>query len=132
MENYGYSMLGEMLIKLGKAMKDPDSDLRKEFQLSREQFATLISIIKVAASPAIQKKYISDLADRWGVTERTVQNWVEHGLVRPGKKRAGDTRRFWYADEIDEDERELIKYGYFKPKKLHRLKYLMKMIKGFM
>lgn len=132
MENFGYKMIGRMLIGLGEAMQDENSDLRKQFQLSREQLITLIGIIKVAASPDIQRKYIGDLAERWGVTERTVQNWIELGIVRKGRKRAGDTRRWWYADEVDSDERELIRLGYFKPKKSHRLKYFVNMIKGFM
>lgn len=131
MENYGYKILGQMLIGLGEALQDENSNLRKQFQLSREQLETLLGIIKVAASPDIQRKYISDLADRWGVTERTVQNWIELGLVRKGRKRAGDTRRWWYADEVDEDERTLIEYGYYKPKKAHRFRYFVKMIKGF-
>lgn len=131
MENYGYKMLGQMLIGLGQALQDENSDLRKQFQLSREQLETLLGVIKVAASPDVQRKYIYDLADRWGVTERTIQNWIELGLVRKGRKRAGDTRRWWYANEVDEDERALIHYGYYKPKKAHRLRYFMKMIKGF-
>lgn len=132
MENYGYKMLGQMLIGLGEALQDENSNLRKQFQLSREQLETLLGVIKVAASPDIQRKYIGDLADRWGVTERTVQNWIDLGLVRKGRKRAGDTRRWWYANEVDEDERNLINYGYLKPKKSHRLRYFINMIKGFM
>lgn len=132
MENYGYAMLGEMLIGLGEKLKDPESDLRKQFILSREQLETLLGIIKVAASPAIQRKYIYDLSDRWGVSERTIKNWIDAGLVRKGHKRAGDTRLWWYASEVDEDERALIHYGYLKPKKSHRLKYFAKMIAGFL
>ncbi len=132
MENFGYKMIGQMLIGLGKALQDENSDLRREFQLSREQLEVLIGVIRVAASPSVQKKYIGDLSERWGVTERTIQHWIELGIVRKGRKRAGDTRRFWYADEVDIDERELIRLGYFKPKKSHRLRYFMNMIKGFM
>lgn len=31
MENYGYNMIGEMLIGLGKALQDEESQLLKEF-----------------------------------------------------------------------------------------------------
>lgn len=131
MENYGYAMLGEMLIGLGKALKDPKSDLRKNFKLSREQMFALLGIIKVAASPNIQKKYIYEVAERWGVSERTIKNWIDIGLVRKGRKTAHDTRLWWMADELDEDERKLIKYGYIKPKRKRRMRYFMKMIEGF-
>ena len=35
MENWGYSVIGEALIIMGKALKDPNSDIRKDFVLSR-------------------------------------------------------------------------------------------------
>lgn len=130
MENWGYAALGEMLIGLGQALKDPKSDLRKEFKLSREQFATLLGMIRIAASPSIQRKYIHELAERWHVSERTVRNWITAGLVREGHKSAHDTRHWWSADEIDEDERELIKYGYLHPRKHHRLGYFLRMVNG--
>lgn len=74
MENYGYNMIGEMLIGLGKALQDEESQLRKNFHLSREQLYTLIGVIRIAASPSVQKKYIWELAERWNVTERTIHN----------------------------------------------------------
>lgn len=132
MENFGYAMLGEMLIGLGNALKDPESDLRKRFKLSREQLQTLLGVIRIAASPDVQKKYIYDLADRWGVSEKTIRNWIDIGLVSGGHKKAHDTRRYWYSDEIDIDERLLIQRGYLKPKKNHRIGYFMKMINGLL
>lgn len=131
MENYGYNCLGEMLIGLGQALKDENSDLRKHFKLSREQLMTLLGVIRLAASPDVQRKHIWDLADRWRVSERTIRNWIELGLVRPGHKNKHDTRLYWYADELDEDEQILIKRGYFKPKRHHRLQYFIKMLNGF-
>lgn len=131
MTDFGYAALGEMLIGLGKALKDPESDLRKQFRLSNEQLETLLGVIKVAASPAIQEKYIFDLARRWNVSNKTIYNWIDMGLVREGRTKAHDARKFWYADEVDEDERRLIKFGYLKPKKGHRMRYFIKMIKGF-
>lgn len=132
MEEYGYHMVGEMLIGLGKSLQDKNSDIRKKFKLSREQVMTLIGVIKLAASPDVQKKYIWDLADRWGVTEKTVRNWIDMGLVRGGRKTKHDTRHSWSADEIDEDERRLIRMGYYKPKRYHRVNYLSAMIDGFL
>jgi len=131
MENWGYVALGEMLCGLGNALKDPNSDVRKDFRLSREQFATLLGMIRLAAAPSVQKKYMHDLADRWGVSERTIRNWIEYGLVREGHKTSHDTRHWWTADEIDEDERTLIRYGYVKPKKHHRIGYFIRMLNGF-
>ena len=132
MENHGYNMIGEMLIGLSKALQDEESQLRKNFHLSREQLSTLIGVIRIAASPSVQKKYIWELAERWNVTERTIHNWVSLGLIREGNKSKHDTRIWWYADDIDEDERTLIKYGYLKPKKHHRLNYFSRMINGFL
>lgn len=120
-----------MLIGLGNALKDENSDIRKRFKLSREQLMTLLGVVKLAASPDVQRKYIWDLAERWNVTEKTVRNWIDLGLVREGKKKAHDTRLSWSAEELDEDERILIKRGYFKPKKHHRINYFLKMINGF-
>lgn len=131
MENYGYNMLGEMLIGLGNALKDENSELRKHFRLSREQLCTLLGVIKLAASPDVQKKYIYQLAERWNVTERTIYNWIEIGILPSGHKTAHDTRLWWYADELDEAEREMIAYGYLRPKKHHRVGYLRRMIDGF-
>ena len=132
MENWGYNMIGEMLIGLGTSLKDEESELRQHFRLSREQLMTLIGMIKLAASPDVQRKYMYAVADRFGVTERTIRNWIEVGLLPEGHKVAGDTRHFWYADELDTAERELIKYGYIRPKKNHRVGYFRRMIDGFL
>lgn len=132
MENFGYNMIGEMLIGLGKALQDENSEVRKKFKLSREQLMTLLGVIKLAASPDVQKKYIWDLADRWNVTPKTIHNWINLGMLRQGHKTAHDTRIWWSADELDEDERMLIEYGYLKPKKHHRMNYFKRMINGFL
>lgn len=89
MENWGYSIIGEALIQMGIALKNPESKVRKDFVLSKEQLETLICVIKLSASPGVQKKYIWDLAQRWNVTIRTVENWIKIGVVRPGRKSAG-------------------------------------------
>lgn len=128
MTNFAYAAIGEMLIGLGTNLKNPDSDLRKRFKLSAPQLLTLVGVIRVAASPDVQKKYIGDLVKRWGKSERTIHNWIELGLVRRGRKTAHDTRLYWFADELDEDERVLIEYGYLKPKKHHRIRYFMDML----
>lgn len=132
MENWGYECLGEMLIGLGKSLKDENSELRKGFHLSREQMMTLLGVIKLAASPAMQKKYIYEVADRFRVSEKTIRNWIDIGVLPEGHKVAHDTRHFWYAEELDEYERDLIKYGYLKPRKQHRLGYFSRMINGFL
>lgn len=132
MTEFAYTCLGEMLEGLGKALKDPQSDVRKSFKLSREQLMTLLGVIRIAGSPDVQKKYIGDLAFRWDVSERTIRTWIGDGYIRPGRKVAGDSRRFWYADEVDEDERKLINRGLVKPQKHHRLRYFMKMINGIL
>lgn len=131
MDNWGYAMLGEMLIGLGNALKDENSDLRKRFKLSREQLMTLLGVVRLASSPDIQKKFIWDLSERWNVTPRTIRNWVDMGLLREGHKSKHDTRLWWDASELDEDERNLIKYGYIKPRKHHRLTYFINMLNSF-
>lgn len=132
MTEFAYTCLGEMLEGLGKALKDPKSDVRKKFTLSSEQLMTLMGLIRIAGSPDVQKKYIGDLAKRWMVSERTIRSWVSNGYIRPGRKVAGDSRSFWYADEVDEDERKLMNRGLVKPKEHHRLKYFMRMINGIL
>lgn len=132
MTNFAYAAIGEMLIGLGNQLKDPGSDLRKRFRLSPEQLMTLLGVIRIAASPDMQKRYIFDLAKRWNRSERTIRSWIEIGMVREGHKMAHDSRMYWYADEIDEDERNLIAYGYLKPKKHHRLRYFCDLINGML
>ena len=132
MENWGYSVIGEALIIMGKALKDPNSDIRKDFVLSREQLQTLIGVVKLSASPGVQKKYIWDLAKRWNVTQRTVENWIKCGVVRQGRKSVHDTRLWWSDADLDEDERKLIKLGYLKkPKKFRHKLYFWKTISSW-
>lgn len=132
MENWGYSIIGEALIQMGIALKNPESKVRKDFVLSKEQLETLIGIIKLSASPGVQKMYIWDLAKRWNVTRRTVENWIKDGVVRPGRKSVHDTRLWWSEAEIDEDERQLIKSGYIKnPNKFRRKLYFWRTINNW-
>lgn len=132
MENWGYSIIGEALIQMGIALKNPESKVRKDFVLSREQVETLIGIIKLSASPGVQKMYIWDLSKRWNVTRRTVENWIKDGVVRPGRKSVHDTRLWWSEAEIDEDERQLIKSGYIKnPNKFRRKLYFWRTINNW-
>lgn len=132
MENWGYCIIGEALIIMGKALKDPNSDIRKDFVLSREQLQTLIGVVKLSASPGVQKKYIWDLAKRWNKTQRTVENWIKDGVVRPGRKSVHDTRLWWSDADLDEDERKLIKLGYIKkPNKFRRKLYFWRMLSNW-
>lgn len=132
MENWGYCIIGEALIQMGIALKNPESKVRKDFVLSREQVETLIGIIKLSASPGVQKMYIWDLSKRWNVTRRTVENWIKDGVVRPGRKSVHDTRLWWSEAEIDEDERQLIKSGYIKnPNKFRRKLYFWRTINNW-
>lgn len=132
MENWGYSIVGEALIQMGIALKDPESKVRKDFVLSHEQLQTLICMVKLSASPGVQKMYIWDLAKRWGVTQRTVENWISAGVVRKGRKSAHDTRLWWTEAELDEDERNLVKQGYYKRTQKARQKLLFwRMISNF-
>lgn len=132
MENWGYCIIGEALIQMGIALKNPESKVRKDFVLSREQVETLIGIIKLSASPGVQKMYIWDLAKRWNVTRRTVENWIKDGVVRPGRKSVHDTRLWWSEAEIDEDERQLIKSGHIKnPNKFRRKLYFWRTINNW-
>lgn len=129
MENWGYCIIGEALIMMGISLKDPESKVRKDFSLSREQLVTLISIVKLSASPGVQKKYIWDLAERWNVNQRTINNWISAGVLRQGRKSVHDTRLWWSESDLDEDERQLIKLGYLKKaKKFRRKLYFWKMI----
>lgn len=132
MENWGYSIIGEALIQMGIALKNPESKVRKDFVLSKEQLETLICVIKLSASPGVQKKYVWDLAQRWNVTIRTVENWIKIGVVRPGRKSAHDTRLWWNDAELDEDERQLVKLGYIKkPQKTLRKLHFWRTISNF-
>lgn len=132
MENYAYHMIGEMLIGLGHSLQDENSHLRRHFRLSREQLQTLLGVIRLAASPDIQRKFLPDVASRFHVTEKTVRNWIDLGLVPHGHKVAHDTRHWWYTDELDESERNLIHMGYIKPTHHHHhLSRLYNLLKSF-
>lgn len=112
-----YYLLGVVLEHLGKELQKDDSDLRKHFILSFEQAKCFCQIIKICASPSVQTYYVGDLCERFGKDRKTINNWIQIGLLPGGRHRENDTRLFWYASDIDEAEEQLIKMHYLNSNK---------------
>lgn len=108
-------ILGHIIISIGEQLCDPESKLSKSIDVSEEQLFALVKFGRILTSPSVQVLYMADLCERWNKSPKTIQNWIDIGLVRKGHKRRGDTRLFWYASEIDEDSKQLVKYGYLQP-----------------
>lgn len=108
-------LLGRIIISIGEQLCDPESNLSRSIDVSEEQLFALVKFGRILTSPSVQTYYIGDLCERWNRSPKTIQNWIDLGLVRRGHKRRGDSRLFWYASEIDDDARQLTKMGYLKP-----------------
>lgn len=132
MEQWGYSVIADILEGVASSLRNPESVTRKQFHLSREQFATLIGMIRIATSPACQMLTINGVAKRWNKTPRTIRNWIDQGLVREGYKKPGDNQLYWLTSELDEDERNLYKLGYISKSHNHRVHYFIDMLNGFL
>lgn len=79
-----------------------------------------MNIRRRLTSPAIQMITIGDLcAERWKISRSTLYNWIDLGLVPRGHKMKHCQTLFWYSNEIDEIERELISMGYLKRHNIH-------------
>jgi predicted site-specific integrase-resolvase len=52
---------------------------------------------------------VQDLADRYGVTTRSVCRWAADGVIPPGRRIGG--RRRWSAIEIEDYEGRLMANG---------------------
>lgn len=109
--------LGLCLKNLGEQLIDDDSELNREFRLSDQQVESITRVVRILSSPAVQVLYLSDLAMRWKVTNRTVQNWMHNGYVPTGKISEGDTRMHWMDWEVEEIENNLLKMGIIKKEK---------------
>lgn len=103
--------LGQCLKNLGEQLIDDNSDFSKDFRLSEKQVEDIVRVVRILASPSVQVLYVSDLAMRWKVTNRTIQNWMHDGYVPAGRVSEGDTRMHWLDWEVEEIEADLIKKG---------------------
>lgn len=110
-------LLGVIVEHLGKELQNPQSHLTRKFFISQEQFCALLQFIRIMTAPSVQTLYIHDLAKRWNKNPKTIHTWIDLGLLPHGHKRMHDTRAFWYASEIDAAERQLISFGYVKPRR---------------
>lgn len=100
---------------IGEQLCDPESRLYNSFTLSNEQLEACLRLLKVASSPQTHVLYIGDLAMRYGVTDRTIRNWIRDGVVPRGKKHdSGDNRDYWISHELHEVDRQLVARGYVR------------------
>lgn len=123
-------IIGKILIHIGEKLCNPESKLYKSFTLSNEQIETCIRLLKVASSPQTHVLYIGDLAMRYGVTDRTIRNWLRDGVIPRGKKHdSGDNRDYWLSHDLSLVDEALIRKGYIKRSDLQaadeRLKKLL-------
>lgn len=108
-------IIGKILIHIGEELCNQDSKLYNSFTLSNEQLAACIRLLKVASSPQTHILYIGDLAMRYGVTDRTIRNWIHDGVIPRGKKHdSGDNRDYWLSHDLHEVDDRLIRRGYVK------------------
>lgn len=106
--------VGLILKHIGEQLMDENSELSRGFSLSGQQAENIARIIRILSSPSVQVLYLSDLAMRWKVTNRTVQNWIHDGYVPKGRITEGDTRMHWMDHEVEKIESNLVKMGIVK------------------
>lgn len=108
-------IIGQIFIHVGEELCNPKSKLYNSFVLSNEQLETCIDLLKVASSPQTHILYIGDLAMRYGVTDRTIRNWIHDGVIPRGKKHdSGDNRDYWLSHDLSKVDESLIRKGYLK------------------
>ena len=107
-------LIGLCLKHLGEQLMDETSELSRGFVLSEQQAENIARIVRILSSPSVQVLYLSDLAMRWKVTNRTVQNWMRDGYVPKGRITEGDTRMHWMDYEVEKIESNLVEMGIIK------------------
>lgn len=108
-------IIGKILIHVGEELCNPESRLYKSFTLSNQQLEACLRLLKVASSPQTHVLYIGDLAMRYGVTDRTIRNWLRDGIIPQGKKHdSGDNRTYWLSHDLHQVDKNLISRGYVK------------------
>lgn len=127
-------IIGKILIHVGEELCNQDSKLYKSFTLSNEQLEACLRLLKVASSPQTHILYIGDLAMRYGVTDRTIRNWLHDGVIPKGKKHdSGDSRHYWLSHDLSAVDASLLRKGYIKKQDLQtadeRLKKLLENFK---
>lgn len=127
-------IIGKILIHVGEELCNQDSKLYKSFTLSNEQLEACLRLLKVASSPQTHILYIGDLAMRYGVTDRTIRNWLHDGVIPKGKKHdSGDSRDYWLSHDLSAVDASLLRKGYVKKQDLQtadeRLKKLLENFK---
>lgn len=100
-------LLGSILISVGEQLCNEKSKLAKSIEVSESQLFSIVKFARILTSPSVQVYYIADLADKYHKSVKTIQSWIADGYIRKGHKRKHDTRMFWYASELDEDEKIL-------------------------
>lgn len=112
-------IIGRVLIHIGEKLCDPTSKLYNSFVLSNEQLETCLNLLKVASSPQTHVLYIGDLAMRYGVSDRTIRNWIHDGVIPRGKKHdSGDNRDYWMSHDLSPVDESLVRKGYLKRSQL--------------
>ena len=127
-------IIGKILIHVGEELCNQESKLYKSFTLSNEQLEACLRLLKVASSPQTHILYIGDLAMRYGVTDRTIRNWLHDGVIPKGKKHdSGDSRDYWLSHDLSAVDASLQRKGYIKKQDLQtadeRLKKLLENFK---
>lgn len=107
-------LFGVIIEHIGQELQKPDSKMTQHFQVSTTQFYALLKMTRILTSPSVQRLYIDEVAARYGKSTKTIQNWITLGILPKGRKRRGDTREFWYASELDDEEDNLVRMGYIK------------------
>jgi len=106
-------ILGHIFKAIGEQLCDSESRMYNSVVLSNEQMESCIRLLKVASSPQTHIQYIGDLAMRYGVTDRTIRNWIRAGAIPRGKMHdSGDNREYWMSHDLFKIDERLIAGGY--------------------
>lgn len=120
-------IIGKILIHIGEELCNPESQLYKSFTLSNQQLEACIRLLKVASSPQTHILYIGDLAMRYGVTDRTIRNWIRDGVIPRGKKHdSGDNRDYWLNHDLHAVDETLVSRGYVKEANIRHIDMRLK------
>lgn len=64
---------------------------------------------------------------RYGVTDRTIRNWIRDGVIPRGKKHdSGDNRDYWLNHDLHAVDETLVSRGYVKEANIRHIDMRLK------
>lgn len=66
-----------------------------------DQLMAITRQIALDALSLTEELTIQQVQERLGVSRATCDRWIAKGKLPKGRKRKGDSRLYWYRDEVD-------------------------------